>query len=213
MIGALLVAAGCGAGVPPASPGQVTALRSAQPSAEPTQRSMPVSQESTAPASSSKPTPQATPASVQDPVPPKPTGVTFAEDVRVSDDGETGDIVQTVTWRAPRTKGVKIRIFGVTDCIAQPASPSPATGGPCLVIHTPLPASVRTPLAVAAASDGRASWAWTVQSGCNPGLSYPDDGPAYYAIVLAAYNASGHSIFAIAEPGGWYQPGPDEVIC
>ena len=143
------------------------------------------------------------------PEPPKPSGVTFDERVRVSDDEAFAEITQTVTWRAPRTEGVEIRVYGVTECIAEPANPSPDTSGPCLVEHTPLPASVRRLLATAPASDGVVSWTWTEETGCNPG---PFSG-AYAAIVLAAYSASGHSIFAIAAPGRWWEPGPGEVVC
>jgi hypothetical protein len=146
-------------------------------------------------------------------VPPKPTGVKFDEQARVSDDDSVAEITQTVTWRAPRTKDVEIRVYGVTECFAEPAHPSPNTSGPCLVEHTRLPASVRTLLASAPASDGVASWTWTEETGCDIGLASDPDGPAYYAVVLAAYGPSGHSIFAIAEPGGWWQPGPDDIVC
>jgi hypothetical protein len=102
----------------------------------------------------------------------------------------------------------------VTTCIAKPASPSPDTSGPCLVEHTPLPGSVRTLLATAPASHGEVSWTWTGTFDCEgPGPAYDPSGTAYYAIVLAAYNAAGHSIFAIAEPGSWSQPGLDETVC
>jgi len=145
--------------------------------------------------------------------PPKPTGVKFDTEVRPNADDSVAEITQTVTWRAPRTNGVMISVYGITKCIAQPANPSPATSGPCLVEHTPLPASVRRLLATTRASDGSASWTWSEETGCDVGLPNKPDGPAYYAVVLAAYSASDHSIFAIAEPGGWYEPGPDEVIC
>jgi len=145
--------------------------------------------------------------------PPKPTGVKFDTEVRPNADDSVAEITQTVTWRAPRTNGVMISVYGITKCIAQPANPSPATSGPCLVEHTPLPASVRRLLATTSASDGSASWTWSEETGCDVGLPNKPDGPAYYAVVLAAYSASDHSIFAIAEPGGWYEPGPDEVIC
>lgn len=39
------------------------------------------------------------------------------------------------------------------------------------------------------------------------------DGLDYHAIVIAAYDAAGHSILAIADPGEWWRAGPDEVIC
>jgi hypothetical protein len=139
--------------------------------------------------------------------------VKFDEQGQVSDDESVAEITQTVTWRAPRSEGVEIRVYGVTECIAEPSNPAPDTSGPCLVEHTPLPASVRTLLASAPASDGVVSWTWSEETGCNIGLAFDPDGPMYHSVVLAAYSASGHSIFAIAEPGGWWQPGPNDVVC
>ena len=156
------------------------------------------------------PTPSPLPTPV--PVPPKPTGVSFDEK-RVGDDAPSAEITQTVSWGAPRSEGVEIRVYGVTECVARPANPSPDTQGPCLVEHTPLPASVRTLLATAPASDGAVSWSWTGTFDCELGLGYDPRGPAYHAVVLAAYGASGHSIFAIAEPGGWWQPGQYDIVC
>ena len=162
---------------------------------------------------SAAPTPRPSPKPTSVPVPPKPTGVKFDEQGQVSDDESVAEITQTVTWRAPRSEGVEIRVYGVTECIAEPSNPAPNTSGPCLVEHTPLPASVRTLLGTAPASDGVVSWTWTQETGCDIGLAHDPDGPMYHAVVLAAYSASGHSIFAIAEPGGWWQPGPNDVIC
>jgi hypothetical protein len=155
-----------------------------------------------------RPSPNPTPVQV----PPKPTGVSFDEK-RVGDDPPSIEITQTVRWGAPRSDGVEIRIYGVTECVAKPANPSPDTHGPCLVEHTPLPAAVRTLLARASASDGVASWTWTGTFDCEVGLAYDPRGPAYHAVVLAAHSASGHSIFAIAEAGGWWQPGLDDIVC
>jgi len=155
--------------------------------------------------SSTKPTPV--------PVPPKPTGVTFEQRRSGANDASMDEITQTVKWQAPRSKGVQIRVYGVTDCLAMPAKPSPNTGGPCLVVHTPLPASVRTLLATAPASDGGVSWSWTGTFDCGPSLAYPLDGPVYHSVVLAAYSESGHSNFAIAEPGEWWEPAADEIVC
>ena len=114
-----------------------------------------------------------------------------------------------MTWESPRTKGVEVRVYGVTECLALPAHPDPDTKGPCLVKNTRLPASVRTLLATAPASAGKVSWSWTEEEpGCD--LWYPvgraPDGQEYYAVVVAAYSTSGHSIFVIAEPGGWVEP-------
>ena len=161
---------------------------------------------------SPSPTPRPNPTPTPIPVPPKPTGVAFAEK-RAGDDPPTTKITQIVTWGAPRSEGVEIRVYGVTECLARPASPSPDTRGPCLLERTPLPASVRTLLATAPASDGVASWTWTGTFDCEIGLAYDPRGPAYHSIVLAAYSAPGHSIFAIAVPGAWWQPGLDDIVC
>jgi hypothetical protein len=142
-----------------------------------------------------------------------PGGVKFDEQIRVSDDEAVAEVTQTVTWRTPRTEGVEIRVYGVTKCLAEPTDPPAGTSGPCLVEHTALPASVRTLLATASASDGVASWTWTEETGCDIGLENDPAGPGYYAVVLAAYSASGHSIFAIAEPGAWWRPGPYDIVC
>jgi hypothetical protein len=144
-----------------------------------------------------------------------PTGVNFEEQVRVSDDEQVAEFTQMVTWGMPWSEGVEIRVYGVTECIAEPADPPPDTSGPCLVVHTPLPASVRTLLATVPASDGVASWTWTQHPWeCDqPAVSYDFDGPAYFAVVLAAYGPSGHSIFAIAAPGGWWTPAAGDIVC
>jgi hypothetical protein len=146
-------------------------------------------------------------------VPPKPAGVNFDVQADVSDDGSEAEITQTVTWRTPRNEGVEIKVYGVTKCIAEPEDPAPDTSGPCLVAHTPLPASVRTLLGSAPASTGAVSWSWTEGTGCDIGLANDPDGPTYHAVVLAAYNASGNSIFAIAEPGMWWRPGLNDIVC
>jgi hypothetical protein len=158
------------------------------------------------------PTQKPKPTQTAVPVPPKPAGVKF-DTVAIERSERYGDVTQSVTWRTPRTKGVEIRVYGVTKCIAAPKHPTPDTTGPCLVTGTPLPASVRTLLGKAPASDRSVSWSWTEETGCKVGLAHDPDGPAYDAVVLAAYDATGHSIFAIAEPGMWWEPGPNDVIC
>jgi len=159
--------------------------------------------------------PQPTQAATPVPVPPKPTEVAFDQQVRVSNDSQVATVTQTVTWGAPRSEGVEIRVYGVTECIAEPADPRPGTSGPCLVLNTPLPESVRTLLATVPASAGVAGWTWTdVAYECGgPRVLYDPGGPAYHAVVLAAYSPSGHSIFAIAEPGGWWRAATDEIVC
>ncbi len=207
--------AACGASTAPSPPSDGTSTdaasaASARPITTPIASPTP-----TYPQWSLRPSPNPQPAPTPTPVlvPPKPTGVTF-EHRSVGNDPSSTEITQTVRWGAPRSEGVEIRVYGVTECIAKPANPSPDTRGPCLVEHTSLPASVRTLLATAPASDGVVSWTWTGTFDCgDPDPAYDPDGPAYYAVVLAAYNASGHSVFAIAAPGGWWKPVPNETVC
>ncbi len=212
ILGSLLAACGTsGAPLPSATPRANGSDETLSPvTASPTPAPTPASPSPTQiPTASPKSTPKPTPV----PVPPKPSGVKFDEQARLTDEEEVAEITQTITWQAPRDKGVEIRVYGVTECIAEPANPSPDTGGPCLLVHTPLPASVRTLLATAPASDGAVSWRWTEDSGCRVGLAYDPDGPPYHSIVLAAYDRWGHSIFAIAEPGRWWQPGVNDIVC
>lgn len=211
MIAAGLLAVGCATATTPATPMPPTAspaITVSPTAASPTAAATPASP---SPSATPQPTPEPTPV----PVPPKPTGVTFDEETRPIDDGQFGEVTQTVRWGAPRSEGVEIRVYGVTECIAEPADPAPGTHGPCLVVHTPLPASVRRLLATAPASDGAVSWTWTqrIYDCGGPFVGYDPHGPAYRAVVLAAYSAAGNSIFAIAEPGRWWRPDPNDIIC
>lgn len=162
------------------------------------------------PSPAPRPTPEPNPT-----VPPKPTAVTFREDVECLDaDCNEARTAQTVTWQTPRTKGITIMVYGVTECLAAPATAEPGSSGPCLVTHTRMPASVLTLLAEAPASAGTVSWSWTSETGCDIGQFGSDpDGPTYFAVALGAYNAAGPSVFAIAEPGEWSVPLPGEMPC
>jgi hypothetical protein len=150
-------------------------------------------------------------------VPAKPTGVTFETDVLElpgpsASDEITYQVTHTVRWTTPRTADVEIRVYGVTECLSEPADPSPGTSGPCLVEHTVLPPSVMALAATAPADTGEFSWIAPRFWECAGPPVGPDD-LDYEAIVIAAYNAAGHSIFAIAYPGMWWRAGPDEVVC
>lgn len=170
-----------------------------------TARPSPTGTASPSPAVTPRPTPEPAPVTP----PPKPAGVTFDQQERVVDEqAVVVEITQTVTWEAPRSEGVDIRVYGVIGCIAEPANPLPGTSGPCLVVHTPLPASVRTLLATAPASDGVVSWTWTQQGAECGETSLP-----FRAVVLAAYGSSDRTIFAIAWPGRWWREGLDEIVC
>jgi hypothetical protein len=109
----------------------------------------------------------------------------------------------TVTWKGPRGAGTEIQVYGVTKCLAMPPDVDPAVAweGPCLVEHTPLPASVRKLIAKASASSGKVSWTWPGWENIGSSLAMGPDGTYYEAVVIAAYNGAGHSKFIIVAPG------------
>jgi hypothetical protein len=209
--------AACGAGAAPADPApQPTAI--AQVMSPPVTAVPAVTPEPTTKPPTPKPTPKATPA----PPPPRPSGVKFVNDDRECVKGNDDDgclrakYTQTVLWKAPRSKGVEIRIFGVIGCPAIPEHPKPGANGPCLVKGTELPSSVRTLLAKAPASAGWVSWSWTQEEAeCDPyaPVGIAPDGRPYDAVVVQAFNAQDRSSFAIAEPGRWDEPGEGDMVC
>lgn len=126
-------------------------------------------------------------------VPPAPTAVR----ITMKGGGSTGgaaSITTTVTWKEAVTKGTEIRVYGVTACFAPP------TGGPCLVEQTPLPSSVRNLIARAPAAQGKVSWTWP-EWGDVGGAVMAHGSTDYESIVVAAYNAAGHSKFIIVATG------------
>jgi hypothetical protein len=160
------------------------------------------------------PTPPSTPAAQ---VPAKPTGVTFTTDsVELPKPTGTAEVTyqvtHTVRWEAPRTDGVEIRVYGVTECLSAPSDPPPGTAGPCLVEHTLLPSSVMKLAAKVQAGAGEFSWIAPFYHDC-AGPPVGPDGLDYAATVIAAYNDAGHSVFAIADPGQWWRAGPNDTIC
>ena len=157
-----LILVACTAEVDPSSVPTST-MSAATPIATPAPSVPTATPASPSPSATPQPTPEPTPV----PVPPKPTEVTFDQETRPTTTA-VWEVTQTVTWGAPRSEGVEIRVYGVTECIAEPADPAPGTNGPCLVVHTPLPASVRRLLATAPASDGAVSWTWTEEGGATP---------------------------------------------
>ncbi len=207
--------AGCGAGgassPPPVAPGSdVPSGAISLATASPTEVATP-------PSPGPSPTPLPTLKIAPVPVPPKPTGVTFTTDT-VELPGPTGtdeityQVTHTVRWKAPRTEGIEIRVYGVTECLAEPAKPLPGTSGPCLLEHTLLPPSVLVLATVAPAAAGEISWVAPFYHECG-GTPVGPDGLDYRAIVIAAYSSAGSSIFAIADPGGWRRASPGEVVC
>lgn len=103
-------------------------------------------------------------------------------------------------------------MYGVTRCLSEPTAPKAGASGPCLVPHTKLPKGALKLIGVAPASAGRLTWTWDIVDYCDVGGNWiwradpAPDGEQYYAVVLAAHNASGNSVFAIAWPGMWSNP-------
>ena len=199
----------------PSSPSDAAApLEPATPPAAPASA---VPTASSAPPSLPRPTSRPTPKATAATVPAKPTGVTFTSD-SVELPGPTGtdemnyQVTHTVRWKAPRTEGLEIRVYGVTACLSEPSNPSPGTSGPCVVEHTLLPPSAMVLAATAPAAAGEISWIAPFFYDC-AGPPVGPDGRDYHSIVIAAYNADSHSIFTIADPGGWWRAGPDEAVC
>jgi hypothetical protein len=108
--------------------------------------------------------------------------------------GVDTQIKVTIRWTAPISAGTEIQVYGVTRCFA------PATGGPCLVEHTALPASARVLLAKAPASKGAVSWTWPNWEDIG-GAVMVHGADTYESLVIAAYNSAGHSKFVIIATG------------
>jgi hypothetical protein len=168
------------------------------------------------------PTPKHTPKPTPIPVPPKPTGLKFDEEIEAicTDDPREmcgiGDSTYTLSWKAPRTKGIEIRVYGLLECLSRPENPPDSSDGPCLVEGTKLPSSAKNLIAKAKASVGVVSWkADQSAAGCDMAEQIlGPDGEVFYAIVLAAYNtAEKPSVFAIAAPGEWWTPEPGDMPC
>ena len=151
------------------------------------------------PSATLKTTPRPSPTPV--PVPPKPTGLEFDTGCMLDcpEDGPGPN----VTWTKPRTKGVEVRVYGVTSCFR-----TDAPDGRCLRKHIALPDDIRVLLAKGPASKGVLYWNLGTQDGIETDegcTSYYEtaSGTRYYSVVVAAYNDSGHSIFGIAYAGDY----------
>lgn len=127
----------------------------------------------------------------------------------------------TVRWKAPRTKGVQIRVYAVTECLSDDSTvamidgwclrESTANGiagavDPSITVpfdHTapPPPSSMLVLLAKGPSSKGRLTWeSPDGLLGYEEGDDAWNSGPEVYSIVVAAFDKTGqHSAFAIAD--------------
>jgi len=199
VLGLVLTGCGSAASVPPTA--------SIAPSPAPTAAAV----ESGSPAESSSPVaaPTASPAADPTPapsvaaVPAKPTGVTFDRADSQTIEAEGGDTTMTVTWSGPRTEGVEIRVYGITECLSGKTASGDLKDGPCLVEHAALPASSMKLIAKAPSTDGTLSWTWPQWENIGSSLMMGPDGTAYESVVVGAYNEAGNSVFTIAATSEW----------
>jgi hypothetical protein len=112
-----------------------------------------------------------------------------------------------LTWTAPRTKGVEIRVYGVTRGFR-----TDDAEGECVWKGTDLPNDVRVLVAKGPASKGVLDLDIVgivggdqAEDGCT-WFDQTEDGTRFYSIVVAVYATNGRSSFAIADPGG-HSPG------
>jgi len=99
----------------------------------------------------------------------------------------------TVTWKDPVPAGATIRVYGLTKCLNPPGTDNV----PCLVVKTMLPANVLTLVAKAPATQGHVSWTWPSWGNIGQALAIHGS-DTYYAFVIGAYTATGHSKLIIA---------------
>ena len=128
-------------------------------------------------------------------VPAKPTNArieTISD--TLSADGTSRKVVEKVTWAAPQGAATEFRLYGVKFCPND--TPTAADGTPCLTVHTALPPE-KLELVATAAGDARSmTIEHVIGEGICPNTMWCDD---TYALVLAAYNEVGQSVFTIVK--------------
>jgi hypothetical protein len=106
-------------------------------------------------------------------------------------DGYDTELTTTITWAAPRDDGSTIKVYGVIPCFAK------RDGDPCLVRNTPLPKGSLEFIVDAPAAAGKVGWTWPAWDDIGGAVVGRPGGTVYQSLVIAAYNTSGHSKFAI----------------
>jgi hypothetical protein len=99
----------------------------------------------------------------------------------------------TVTWSEASTTDTTIRVYGVTACLGPPD----VDNMPCVGDTTSLPRSKLTLVATAPAAKGRVTWTWPSWGDIGGALAVHGS-DSYYAFVVGAYGAAGHSKLIVA---------------
>src|SRR5262249_53419800 len=99
----------------------------------------------------------------------------------------------TISWAAPLDAGAAIKVYGLVVCFAK------HDGDACLIENTPLPKGSLHFIAQAPAAAGKVSWTWPAWEDIGGAVIAPPKGSAYESVAIAAYNAAGHSKFAIVQ--------------
>ncbi len=101
-----------------------------------------------------------------------------------------------VTWQEAVTDGTQIRVYYLTKCL----NPPTPEGVPCIVKHMALPPGSLKLIAKAPAAQETVSWTWPTPEDIGGAFDW-DGQNYYYGLVIAAYNAVGHSRFIIIGSG------------
>ncbi|HEY7970473.1 MAG TPA: hypothetical protein VID95_10800 [Candidatus Limnocylindrales bacterium] len=123
--------------------------------------------------------------------PPAPADVTWSQTPALG--FGIGTTTMTVTWKEPATASATIRVYGVTACLNPPGTDNV----PCLVVKTLLPDKALILVATAPATQGHVSWTWPSWGNIGQALAVHGS-DTYYAFVVGAYTAAGHSKMIIA---------------
>lgn len=193
-----VILAACSAGVEPTPSPPVSPTPSHRPSAPVTPAPTAIAPSPTPTATAMPiPTPEPTPTPL--PVPPKPSGLAYG---RCCGEGNS-EQVSSLSWEKPKTPGIEIRVYGVTQCFP----PTDTGDESCLREGTDLPADVRVLLAKGPATGGSLSWFQAESDGdevVGEGCTVPmldKNGTAYYSVVVEVYSAAGPSSYTIADEG------------
>jgi hypothetical protein len=102
-----------------------------------------------------------------------------------------GTDTYTVSWDAPQTPGMEIRVSGLTKCLSN------VMGQPCIQRHMTLPPGTLKLIERAPSSKGSVSWTWPSSEVTGDWVAIHGS-DTYYAVLVGAYNDAGQSRLIIA---------------
>lgn len=201
VIPTILAFAGCGASAsiappagsssPPAAGASQAATASTGTGAGSTAPSIGPSAAPTSSPSTTVIIPAPSPSTASGAVPPMPITKFASISKTTNADGSETD-VDRITWTEPAGVATEFRLYGVTKCLNESAK---TDGQKCLVAHMTLPAGTLKLIQTVSGTTRSITMTHVVPQGeCGNDLWCTT---GYFALVLGAYNAYGHSVFAI----------------